>query len=136
MPTLDDTHAGEMAFRFFDLPAELRNMIYQEAATPERECYVRRGRDVVLDGRLSQGCQTPLLLTSRRFKEEYEAEVYRHAEFTINIGFVPQLQELDGCARFPFLRHLRTLVISTQLETEEDFENMACKCSCYSHSLL
>ena len=63
-------------FSFFELPAELRNMIYAECTRRRR---FRRDVDIGEHLVLTNRCIPALRLVSGEFKAEYEAEVHRNA---------------------------------------------------------
>jgi len=77
------TDTDDVAFRFFDLPRELRNYIYRHLYVP---CKTTPGSQHGVSGqtiRLKHFCLPALLTVDRRFRREYEEETFRFAEATI-----------------------------------------------------
>ncbi|KAK0353642.1 hypothetical protein LTR02_012569 [Friedmanniomyces endolithicus] len=100
---MDSRSSGidDAAFPFYRLTAELRCSIFRYATI-----------DIVtVDGVLARGCRVQLLLVSRRFKAEYEANVYRHARLTRHSERHPDGRVLRGLDNMHLLQHLTLRVL-------------------------
>ncbi|TKA79727.1 hypothetical protein B0A55_04355 [Friedmanniomyces simplex] len=111
------SRANPAHFCFFDLAVELRNKIYRYATTETQT--------TTIHGVLSKGCRVQLLQVSRRFKDEYEAEVYRYARLTRHNERHGEGRDLRGVGAdnstttLRFLQHL-TFRVTLYFGTLED----------------
>ncbi|KAK5111388.1 hypothetical protein LTR85_012162 [Meristemomyces frigidus] len=90
--TNDASMQKEKTFRFFDLPRELRNLVYQELTASRRRRW-KNNKVHEYEGHnfvgLTAFCLPESRLVSRQFKSEYDEEVFQYAHMTIHLDLKP-----------------------------------------------
>lgn len=74
--------ASETPFRFFDLPRELRNVVYAQLTLERRSTGGWGGYDGVFT---TNFCMGEMVGVNRQFKSEYEEEVLRFAQVELEV---------------------------------------------------
>jgi len=96
----DDSARDHKPFRFFDLPREIRDLVYSFVPVKHSLPFDFHRRHP--EYRISGNCGIETLLVSRQFKIEIEKEAYLHTEITVSSGHDGTLSNgLEGPMKAP-----------------------------------